>query len=531
MAVHSFNFNSQFQYDAFHAIERHQCFSGGYGNGKSSIASMKAIALCSEFPRYRVAILRRSSIDLRRTTMETFFKWCPPGLYNPSKGGARVDSRNYLKLINGSEVFWLHLDDNDSNVVRGLEINTAIIDQAEEVGEEIYDHLNSRVGRWDMAELKPDIDPETYKKDKLGRPVIPSYMIICVNPDSFEHWVYKRYHEESEEHHRKQIIRIDGKEEIYRYSDDHKMYHGRSVDNPALGESNIRVMLQKDEAFVKRFVMGVWGIPEGAIHKVPPECELDDIPVEILDKFLIHGTLYRILDHGYDHATCCLWVSAYEKWHLCYREYYQANALISSHRAEISSMSSYAGFSEKYQINLADPSIFKKTSEKFGGKWSVADEYKNVSPPLENVPPIHWEPADNNEFMTRNMINELLTIKADIRHPVTGKFGAPSVYFLKKSEAYPNGIDKVLAQIKAQKKRQVAVINGKPIFDDERDDSVEDDGYDTFRYYVGRRPKSNKSSHNRIVPGSFDYVGDRVDRARVSKVSKRGIVPAGYFDV
>lgn len=531
MATVSFEFNSQFQYDAFHAIERHQCYSGGYGNGKSSIASMKGIALSSKFPRYRIAILRRSSIDLRRTTMETFFKWCPPGLYNPAKGGARVDSRNYLRLINGSEIFWLHLDDNDSNVVRGLEINTAIIDQAEEVGEEIYDHLNSRVGRWDMAELPEHANPDSYKKDKLGRPVIPSYMIICVNPDSFEHWVYKRYHEESEEHHRKQIIRVDNKEIIYKYSDDHKMYHGRSIDNPALGESNIRVMLQKDEAFVKRFVMGVWGIPEGAIHRVPEDCILEDIPVELLDKFLIHGSLTRILDHGYEDPTCCLWVAAYEKWHLCYREYYKGNEIISTHRTAISKMSSYAGFAENYRSNIADPSIFKKTSEKFGGRWSVADEYQNISGPLENVPAIHWEPADNNEFLTRNMIDEMLRPKDNIKHPITGKLGAPSIYFLKKSDAYPYGIDYLLRQLQAQKKKQIAVVNGKPIFSDERDDSIPDHAYDTLRYYVGTRPKNNKSTVNRVIPGSFDYAGDRVDRARVGKVAARGILPAGYFDV
>lgn len=490
---------------------------------------MKAIALASKFRKYRIAILRRSSVDLKRTTMETFFKWCPPELYDPSKGGARVDSRNYLRLTNGSEIFWLHLDDDDSSVVRGLEINTAIIDQAEEVTEEIYDHLNARVSRWDKAEIPEDLDPNKFPKNKLGVPQVPGYMIICVNPDSFEHWVYKRYHADSKYH--KEIQEIipdpDKPDNVikYSYAEDHVMLHGRSVDNPALADTNIRVMLQKDKAFVDRFVMGVWGIPEGAIHNVLPESELDDIPISVLDKFLIHGSLYRVMDHGSSAPTCCLWAAVYDKWILIYKEYYKADARISQHREAIHELSRYAGFAEKYSANLADPDIFKKKSEKFGALYSVADEYTDVSGPLSDIPPIHWEPADNNEFMTRNRIDELLLPRMSISHPVTGEYPAPSLYFLKKSEAFPFGVDRILAQTKAQKRKQIAVVNGKPIFSEERDENIEDHGYDTVRYLVGGRPKHKSSDKHQIIPNSFDELKNRVNRQRVAKISMMGVLP------
>ena len=153
------------------------------------------------------------------------------------------------------------------------------------------------------------------------------------------------------------------------------MYHGRSVDNPALSPDNLNVMLQRDKAFVDRFVMGVWGIPEGAIHKVLPESIIEDIPTNIIDKFIIHGTLYRVMDHGSAAPTCCLWISVYNNVHLVYREYYQGNALVSEHRKAIAQMSSYAGFAESYRDNVADPAIFKKTTEKRNyGKAAVISQ-------------------------------------------------------------------------------------------------------------------------------------------------------------
>ena len=141
------------QTEFFNLTKRHQCFSGGYGNGKSYAASLKALLLLTTFAKYRIAICRYSTVDLKRSTMSTFFKICPPELYDPKEGGNRADSLNYLKLINGSEVFWMHLDDADENTVRGLEVNSVIIDQAEEISENMYNHLSARVGRWDIAEV------------------------------------------------------------------------------------------------------------------------------------------------------------------------------------------------------------------------------------------------------------------------------------------------------------------------------------------------------------------------------------------
>jgi len=130
---------------------------------------------------------------------------------------------------------------------------------------------------------------------------------------------------------------------------------------------------------------------------------------------LLHerAMLYRILDHGESSPTCVLWGAAFNKQLFIYREYYQPNRLISHHRKAIEELSQ----GENYVGNFADPSIFDKTSQKKGGRWSVADEYLDSS--LCDAAPVAWNPADNNEFHTRNRISELLQPSAKLTHPIT----------------------------------------------------------------------------------------------------------------
>jgi len=493
-------FINSFQERLFFETKRNQCGSGGYGNGKTAGASLKVLALLAKFPRYRVAFLRKSSTDLRRTTMDTFFKFCPPGLYDPKLGGARVDSRNYLRLINGSEVFWLHLDEGAENVVRGLEINTAVVDQAEEISENIYLHLDARVGRWDKAEVPEDLNPADFPRDEIGRPIIPSYMILLCNPDSELHWIYRYYHPDSAEHH---SLQEDEKGRTYRFSDTHVMLQASSIENPALSKEIIRSMLRRDKTWVDRFVHGKWGIPEGQIHRLEPVSILDDCPSDLYSEIITRGTLYRTFDHGSASPSCCLWFSSYKDWHFLYREYYQGETLISEHRRNISALSQFNGRAEKYVGNFADPDIFKKKSEKYGSTWCVADDYVDVRGHLENVPPLFWNPADNNEFLTRSRIDEMLVPSDDVAHPITGQKPAPRFYFIKKSDAFPNGAFFSVQQLRSQKRKQVAVLNGRQIFSDEREKGIPDHAYDPIRYYFGVKPEYRKEAVKRETRGTF----------------------------
>lgn len=480
--------------------KRHTCFSGGYGNGKSYAASIKALILLTTFPKYRVAICRYSTVDLKRSTMSTFFKVCPPELYDPAKGGNRADSLNYLRLINGSEVFWMHLDDADENTIRGLEVNSVVIDQAEEISENIYNHLSARIGRWDVAEVPQwclDQNPNWPLHPKTGKTRVPAYMMILCNPDSELHWIFKRYHPESLEY-------------LNTYSVKYEMIQASSTENATLDPDTLEEMLSNDPVWVQRFVYGKWGIPGGAIHDVRPESILEvgvDISESFIDQMLRSANLYRILDHGETSPTCCLWVAAWREWFFVYREYYKPDALISEHRREIHGLSVFPnGDRERYISNWIDPACIKREGQKYGGFWSVRDEYADQR--IEG-PPLYWEPADNNELATRNRINEYLKIRFDLENPVSRKSGCSRLIFLKRNSKGLHsqwGCYQAILQTRAQKRLQLDTINGKPIFSDERDEAVTDHAYDPVRYFCAMHPFWNKKGRINTPTGSFmDY--------------------------
>jgi hypothetical protein len=171
-------------------------------------------------------------------------------------------------------------------------------------------------------------------------------------------------------------------------------------------------------------------------------------------------------------------------------------------------------------VNLADPSIFRKSNEKYGGFWSVADEY--LDPTLDS-PPIGWSPADNNEFATRNRINELLRISGSITHPNLLDLnqepmkGAPRVYFIKKTKDYAFGCDHILRETASQRKKLLDEVNGKKIYSDEREASVSDHSYDTFRYYCASHLASKSEGRPKPKPGSFFAARDRIKAVKIAR--------------
>lgn len=493
----------------FNLTVRNQCFSGGFGNGKTYVACQKAVYLLSTFPRYRMAIARFEESKLKQSTMQTFFKpsVCPPELYDPQRGGNRADSLNHLRLINGSEVLWMNLKDTDEGMVRGLEVNSVLVDQAEEISEKMYLLLSGRVGRWDLAEVPREL-LERYKNwptaQNTGRPKIPNYMMVLCNPDSELHWLYKRFHPESEKYQEK-------------YSRNHKMIQGEST-TATLDPELLQEMMDNDTAWTDRFVKGKWGIPGGQIHQVRDESILrvgkrDDDPEgkdfkgqyitsEYLKNIIERGNLTRVLDHGDASPTSCLWFSAYKGWYFCYREYYKPNTLISEHRRNITELSGWVGntIGERFSRSLIDPQCAKKTLQKYGGTWTHIDEYldKNI-----DAPPIAWEPADNNEFATRNRISELLRSSDRILHPITGQKGAPQLYFIQRSNQYPQGCYHAISELKAQKRKKVDTVDGKDIFSDDRADGVSDHAYDCIRYFCASHLFSPRDSKPKAPENSF----------------------------
>lgn len=539
-ATQTIQWASETQREAFAYGPAPMCLSGGFGSGKTWVGCMKGLWLSDTFPKNRGVIARRVAKELRATTMATFYKVCPPSAY---KFGSRSDQNGKLTLNNGSEILFLHFEDPETQaMLRGLEINWFLIDQAEEapeVMEEVFDILRGRLSRWDVAEV-PEwmiaqheqatgrdwdfLNPET------GKPMPPPYAMLAVNPDIELHWIYRRFHPDSAEHREPKVPELDTKTgqptgRVLSYADmGYRLFDMPSLDNKFLSIENKQALLEQDDAFKRRYVFGLWGVPEGAIHVIPAESMVEGSP-ELLAYLRQTCTLHRFMDHGESSPTCCLWLAVDKNGNLFwYREYYQPNALISTHRENIT----YLSHGEVYSLSHADPSIFHRrpkpgaikseNNKEHGGLWAVADEYADASS-LPKDTAIHWSPADNNELGTRNRINEYLKVDPHRVHPLTGQRGSPRMFFLKANDGYPQGCRHVIRETRSQRRVKIGTDLGRPIFSDERDPDVVDHAYDPLRYGVASRPPVASESPSKADRGTF--FGEMQARAKFLRQQMR----------
>lgn len=479
-------FRNPQQREYYYATQRNQCFSGGFNNGKTFIGCFKQQTLLFSFPNYRTFIARQKYTDLRKTTMQTFFSLCPAEI---------IESHNEQEGVtlfkNGSLNYWLHADNIDSSTARGLEVNSGLIDQAEETEEKVFDVLDARIGRWSGA-IVPDNVRQALGSDwptnQFGQTIVPSYFGLLSNPDTQFHYIYRMFHPDSLE-----------RRSNYFYTE--------GQWDPNLGSyESYEQALKHDPEWVDKYVKGKWGLSSAAIHFVPPEC-LIDANDELLEKIRTKAALYRAMDHGDSAPTACGWAAAIGGVYIFYREYYVPSKTISYHRRAISDLSG----NEEYQGNYADPQIFKKTAQKDGGFWSVSDEYRSSD---IDGPALFWTPADNNEFATRNRINELLRPSSRFRHPITGDSPAPGIYFIKRSPKYPQGCFESYKQLGMQRRKLLGTIDGKSVYSDDRDEGITDHAYDFVRYFIAMHGTAPRQAERKPPRNSFAYFNSLLNKGR-----------------
>lgn len=506
--------------------QRNGHFGGAFSNGKTFVGCQRAFTHMITFGNYGMVIARQKYKVLKATTMKTFFKICPKELIYKHD-----ETDGYTVLINKSFIFWMHLDAVDEQDVRGLEPNSVLIDQGEEIEEGIANVLDTRVGRWDGAKVPIHLlllkveDLETreqiqayinekhkqdqidellfihsaWPKDPFGeRFKVPNYFDVLSNPSDEDelHWIWRQYNPASPE-------KLEDSFNIERKTHDELSDAG-----------SIKRILSRDQEFIDKYYFGKTGSPKALIHKVHPLSEIKpseydkEVFIEFIKTLLRKAALFRVLDHGESGISCCIWEATYKNVHIFYREYYQPGKLISDHRQNIADLSKVGkdtfGIEEDYLGDYADPQIFKKTGQKSSGLFSVADEYCDEDE--LTGPPLYWQAADNNEYATRNRINELLTLNGKFSHPITGESPAPGIYFISFDlDIYPYGIKNALLQIKNQKRVLVGSINGKNIYTEERDDRIVDHAYDTVRYDIAMHNTIKLEEVKKPSKRSFAY--------------------------
>ena len=507
------------------------CASGAYNCGKTIGIVLKLLYLADRYPGFRTLIARNVWDDIRKTTMPSFFKFCPKQAWEPH--GRRSDTEKILELNNGSQFIWMHLDDADSiAALNGLELNAFFFNQAEDIAEEKFTTALNRLNRWDKVTITDQVlsewaaysggQPWPYIHPKTGRKMPPSYAILDCNPAGYSHWIYQMFHPDSIRHSEKNIrfdtdyFLPDGRTLKAGHPTSYKelgyrMWEMAMYENKYATPQSLSQAQSMDEAWKRTYYHGKWGIHEGQIHHVRDESLI--YPTEaVLSHVQNRCTFHRTMDHGDSAATCVLWWAVDGDGNVfCYREYYQENRLISEHRQNIAGLSR----GERYVYQLADPSIFAPSMQKHQRRWSVAEEYADVEHfPRENA--IFWDKGDNDEFGTRNRISEYLRpqghwevvdgIPKEVPriHPITKEKGFwPRLYFIKRTEDYPSGCNQAILQLQSATRLKTGTMNGKLVFSDERDPKVADHSYDCIRYFMASLPPSPNAMPQKYSPKSF----------------------------
>ena len=206
-------------------------FGGAAWGSKTWLWDFFVWSSCMELPGSRWVIGRKELVNLRRTTLATYYKIMK--YYNIPKEywGELNNQTNTIKFKNGSEIILLDCaaQTSDAEWTRfwSLELTGAFIDEANEVDAKGIAMLKTRIGRQNTFVIKG----ETVEK-------CPKFL-ECFNPNKWH--VYNDYYKP----------RKDGTLPPYR-----KFIRATAWDNPYLPEAYIEQLERSDEITKQRLLYG-----------------------------------------------------------------------------------------------------------------------------------------------------------------------------------------------------------------------------------------------------------------------------------
>ena len=156
---------------------RELLIEGSAGSGKTIFACYKVIFYALQYPNASIYIYRKTLPSLKRTSWKEIRNLLTdmgiPFEENKSEGIITIGEHP-----NESKLYFGALD--ELSKVRSINADMIYIEQAEELNSsEFYTELMLRLGRGEASKRKGGF----------------SQMLIVVQPESEEHWIYKRYHE------------------------------------------------------------------------------------------------------------------------------------------------------------------------------------------------------------------------------------------------------------------------------------------------------------------------------------------------
>jgi len=463
-----------------------QLLGGGFANGKTSVACIKALELSRDYPCSNGLIARSTYPKLNDTIRKEFLKWCPENWI-----------KSFPKSANAS---------NTCTMTNGTTINFRYIaQQGKASGEATTSNLLSATYDWIVIDQMED--PEIVHKDfldLLGRlrgmaryegndpdmPLSgPRQMILTCNPN--RGWVYKKLVKPIHDLHNHGRISpellcdtdADGNMLLDAEGNPSpiiEIYEGSTYEN----KDNLEPDFIKGlEATYKgqmkdRFLLGLWAAYEGLVHPGFDEAVhvVDHAAMERYYRQLRMKTKDLIIIEGYDYGLavpyCYLFGFVDDLGNVFIMDgAYQPEQSVGEHADTIKNIR------EEYNcegsIMWSDPAIFRRGP---GGSKVVG---KTVADMLQDEG-IRTQKGNNNINNGIIKVNQYLNIHSMHQNPMTKNHGAPFLYISDKLEFVADEFNGYY-----WRRDTTGDIEDQPI--DKNDHAM-----NTIKYMLSRRPALSK---------------------------------------
>ena len=426
--------NLQHQFHASRA--KIQFFGGGFGNGKTTAAVIKALNLCKEYPGSNGLIARSTYPKLNDTIRKEFLKWCPAEWI--ARKALSVD--NVVELTNGTVINFRYIaqqgkggESSTSNLLSAT-YDWIVVDQMED----------PEISEKDFLDLMGRLRGNTpYKGDDDTMPRSgPRWFMIMANPT--RNWVYRKLIKPL--HDLKIGIRnpdllvdaVTGEPMI-------ELFEGSTYTNADnLPEDFIQGLESTYKGQMReRFLMGLWGAFEGLVYpQYDPSVHLLDSEVvwDYLERLVLDGfrpTIFEAYDHGIAQPACYgLFFADHRNNVFMLAGFYQKERTVAQLAKGEHLSDGFDGILDirkklhdkglvgadfEWTDVYADPAIFKRTS---GNARTVGVSAAG----LFADEGVSMQRANNDIVGGIAKVQSYLAIDATHEHPIEGTIGSPHLF-------------------------------------------------------------------------------------------------------
>ena len=416
-----------------------QIYGGGFGNGKTTAAVIKAIQLADVYPGCTGLISRSTYPKLNDTIRKEFLKWCPPTWIVSFAVGQNGDNICHLK--NGTTIYFRYIaqqgtktESSSSNLLSAT-FDWVIVDQVEDpeiTHKDFLDLFGRLRGR------------ARYVGDDVTMPVTgPRWMMLTCNPTG--NWVYTKLVRPMVQYKqggyitddlicvrdidRKPVLDDNGEPQLLIEVIEGSTYELRHVHEAEGGDfiQTLETMYSGQQR--DRFLLGKWVAYEGLVYpQFDSSLHLlqEGAITTLLDGY--HETHYHPnwiegYDYGQAQQSCYLLAFVTPEQHVIICDgFYKKEMTIDEQISVIRRIRSdwNVEVDEMHKIN-ADPSIFgRKTVHKRTVGKTIADMFKEDR--------IYMKRGNNDVNNGIVKVGSYLNINRNLLHPVQRVAGSPRLF-------------------------------------------------------------------------------------------------------